>query len=154
GTSEMHPQALSRIVPLIILLLVSRAHAGPDDADKLFSEGRALVKQGKYAEACPKLASSQKLDPAAGTLLALGDCYELNGQTGSGWTAFKAAETMARQANDTPRADESVRRMQLLEPKLSKLLIEVAPENQREGLDVRRDGNPVPSSLFGSAVPV
>lgn len=123
-------------------------------ADALFKEGRALVKAGRHAEACPKLAASQKLDPALGTLLALGDCFELDGQTASAWGTFNEAASNARKAGDTRRADEATRRAGLLEPKLSKLVVEVAPDARVEGLEVRRNGKPIDAAILGTAVPV
>ncbi|WP_437967094.1 hypothetical protein WMF04_47375 [Sorangium sp. So ce260] len=142
-----------------MLLLASRAGADPtaEDraaADALFREGRALVKQGKHAEACPKLAASQKLDPTAGTLLALGDCYQGNGQTASAWATFNDAGARARKSNDTMRAEEAARRAAALEPQLSMLVIEVAPEHRGAGLEVRRNEKPVEADLLGSAIPV
>jgi hypothetical protein len=146
-------------VLVVALSLAPRAQADPSAedraaADALFREGRALVKQSKYAEACPKLAASQTLDPIAGTLLALGDCYELNGQTASAWATFNDAEAMARKASDRPRAKEATRRAGLLEPQLSKLVVEMAPELRVEGLSVQRNGKPLDAALLGSAIPV
>jgi hypothetical protein len=46
------------------------------EAERLFREGRALVDKGDFANACPKFAESEKLDPAPGTLLSLADCEE------------------------------------------------------------------------------
>lgn len=134
----------------------SFAGSGEDKAaaDALFRAGRTLVKQGKFAEACPKLEASQKLDPATGTLLALGDCYESNGQTASAWTTFNDARAMARKANDTKRADEAERRAGLLEPKLSKIVIEVPQDTKTSGVEVRRNGKLVESAMFGLEVAI
>lgn len=146
---------------LLILSVTSAPQALADTtpeeraaADALFKEGRALVKQGNYAEACPKLVASQKLDPTAGTLLALGDCFELNGQTASAWATFNDARTLARANGKEARAAEAERRAGLLEPKLSKLVVKVAPESQAEGLVVKRNGKPLDAALFGAALPV
>ena len=55
--------------------------ANPALAQSLFEEGRQLMSNGKFAEACPKFESSYKLDPAAGTLLNLAVCHEKVGRT-------------------------------------------------------------------------
>ncbi|WP_437720879.1 hypothetical protein [Sorangium sp. So ce861] len=144
---------------VLSLSLAPRALADPtaEDraaADVLFREGRALIKQGRYALGCSKLVASQKLDPMAGTLLALADCYELNGETASAWATFNDAEAMARKAGDPRRSKEAARRADLLEPQLSRLVIEVAPEARIEGLEVRRNTKLLDAALFGSAIPV
>ena len=55
------------------------ARAG-DAAEKegraLFDEGVALGKQGRWAEACPKLAASLERFPGIGTRGKLAECYE------------------------------------------------------------------------------
>jgi len=123
-------------------------------ADALFRAGRALVKEGKYAAGCTKLEASQKLDPATGTLLALADCYELNGQTASAWNTFKDARAMARKAADASRADEAQRRADLLEAKLPKIVIEAPQGGHVEGLEVRRNGKLVEPAMYGLEVAI
>src|SRR4051812_21612851 len=144
---------------LVALSLTSgRVFAGPGEdkaaADALFKAGRALVKQGNFSEACPKLEASQKLDPAMGTMLALGDCYELNGQTASAWTTFNDARAMAKKANDKKRSDEAERRAGLLEPKLSKIMIEVPQDTRVSGVEVRRNGKLVEAAMYGLEVAI
>lgn len=142
----------------VVSFISHAVHAGPAEdraaAEALFRAGRALVKQAKYAEACPKLEASQKLEPTAGTLLALGDCYELNGQTASAWTTYNDAKYMAIKADDKKRADEGQRRAGLLEPKLSRIQVEVAKEARIDGFEVRRNGNALDPAMFGVPVPI
>jgi serine/threonine-protein kinase len=104
----------------------------------------------KYAEACPKLGASQKLDPAIGTLLKLGFCFTYTGQTASAWASFNDAEAMARKAGDRARGDEAAKRARELSPKLSKLVIESAAAD----VEVRRDGAVVDRGVLGTALPV
>lgn len=123
-------------------------------ADQLFKDGRTLVKAGAYAEACPKLASSDQLDPTAGTKLALGDCYELAGKTASAWATFSDAEATARRDGDTKREDEAKRRRDAIQPRLSMLVIDVAPEQRLPTLQVKRNGQPLTLAMVGSPLPV
>src|SRR5437868_1261848 len=65
-------------------------------SEALFSDGRKLMADKKYGEACPKFEASLKLDPGLGAMLNLADCYEKNGQTASAWAEFREASASAR----------------------------------------------------------
>src|SRR5258706_12663688 len=89
-------------------------------AQALFDEARGLMNEGKFGDACPKFAESQRLDPGAGTLLNLANCYAKNGRTASAWVTFKdaaAAADVKRRADWSQRARE---RATALEPLLSR----------------------------------
>src|SRR5262249_8946297 len=124
-------------------------------ADALYDAAGKLMKAGSFAEACPKLEASQRLDPGIGTLIRLGYCYAHPsvGKTASAWAAFNEAEGMARKAGDK-RADDAAKQARLLEPKLSKLLLDVAQETRGAGIEVLRDGKPVDAAVWGTALPV
>ena len=120
-------------------------------AQTLFDEGRALMTQKRFAEACKKLEASQKLDPGAGTLLNLASCYDQNGQTASAWITYKDAAV----ASGTRHPDwvaEANEQAATLEPKLSHLTITLGAPTP--GLEVRRDGVVVEPSTLGVALPV
>ena len=146
----------SFLVPFLIAGLATPLYAEPRTGDKttaeaLFSEGRKLMAAGKYAEACPKLEASLKLDSGVGTMLNLAECYEKNGQTASAWTEFREAISAARDAGSKDRADLARTRAAALEPKLSRLTV-VVPKGQVA--TVTRDGAQVESAAFGTPVPI
>jgi serine/threonine-protein kinase len=122
-------------------------------AQALFEQGRDLVLQKNYAEACPKLLQSLRLDPGTGTMLWLADCYEKNGQNASAWARFKEAAAMAAMAQD-PREKVARRRAADLEPRLAKLTISVPPEANVAGIEVRRDGLVVAAAELGTPTPL
>ncbi len=78
--------------------------SGSAAAQVLFEEARQLMSAGHYAEACPKLEESQRIDPGSGTLMNLADCYERTGRIASAWGAFLDAEAGARLVGNTARA--------------------------------------------------
>jgi serine/threonine-protein kinase len=123
-------------------------------AEVLFNEAKQLSATGRYELACPKFVESQRLDPTAGTLLNVGNCYERLGKLASAWGAFKEAEMMARNAGDTARGAEAVRRAEALAPRLPKLVIVVPPAARVPGFEVTRDGALVGEGQWGSALPV
>jgi hypothetical protein len=123
-------------------------------AEALFTEGQALLKAGKYAEACPKLAESQKIEPAVGTQLNLAVCLKGNGQLASAWSTFLAAASSARDAGQTQRADYARKEAAALEPSLGRLAIVPPSSPAPEGLLVSVDGTDVPRGLWASGLPL
>src|SRR5262245_58649864 len=123
-------------------------------AQALFEDARKLMSKGDYAAACPKFADSQKTDPAPGTEFNLANCYEKAGQTASAWATFKSAAASYRAHNRADWEQKARDRASALEPKLSRLTIVVPREANVPGLEIKRDGSPVGSSEYGSAIPV
>src|SRR5262245_57161497 len=90
-----------------LLLLVAPSRADPDveaRAAALFEEGRALFKEERFAEACPKLEESQRLSPSGGTLLNVAACHERLGKVATAWVEFQQALTAARVDGKDDRA--------------------------------------------------
>ena len=120
-------------------------------AQALFDEGRRLMTEGNFAAACPKLESSQKLDPGAGTLLNLATCYEKNGQTASAWVTYQdaAAASGERHPDWAERARAGAA---ALAPILSRLTVTVP--TKVDGLEIRRDGSVLDDATWGAPIPV
>jgi tetratricopeptide (TPR) repeat protein len=123
------------------------------EADALFLEGRALLQQGKVAEACAKLTRSNRIAPAVGTLINLGFCHEQLGRMLSAMEAYSEAEILARRAGDTKRATFAVERIADVSPRMMKLKIRVS-EPETPGLVVQRNKVDVPRTDFGVPVPI
>ena len=121
-------------------------------ATVLFNEAKRLAAAGNFADACPKLEESQRLDPAIGTEFHLADCNEHIGHLATAWATFQDVASVARASGQTARAQVAQKRAAALEPKLSKLTI-VAPKDVI-GLEVRRNGELLGSVLWGNAIPV
>ncbi|HVH43743.1 MAG TPA: hypothetical protein VM925_15420 [Labilithrix sp.] len=137
-----------------VLTLSTLAHADgePDDAaaaESLFQEGRKLMDEKRYADACPKFAASQKIAPAVGTLLNLADCHEKNNQLASAYTRFQEAAALAQQLGRPNREQTARERAARLEPRIIKLTI-----LSRGGIDVKLDGAPLDPAVLGTPRPI
>ncbi|WP_437736071.1 tetratricopeptide repeat protein [Sorangium sp. So ce1335] len=160
---KRHQACIARRVGLgLCAALISGAlpaWAQPSAADKataeaLFDAALDLMRQGRNEEACPRLEQSHRIDPGIGTLLYLAECYEKTGRTASAWATFRQAMSESRAAGQTERARKAQARADRLEPGLSKLTIEVAPEAVAvEGFSVSVAGKPLDRPLFGIAIP-
>jgi hypothetical protein len=120
-------------------------------AEALFGQGRDLMAQGKYAEACPKFADSQKQDPKSSTLLNLANCYEKAGRTATAWATYREAAALAKQEGQAEYVATAVKRADALFPKLSKMVVKV--NGPVEGIEIKRDGVIVTPSEWGAAIP-
>jgi serine/threonine-protein kinase len=123
-------------------------------AEVLFEQGRRLQEQGRDAEACARFEESQRLDPAVGTLLNLGVCYEKLGRTASAWAALRDASARAALAGEQRRAEAARAKADSLEPQLAKLAIASRGAGEVAGLEVRRDDVVVAPSSWGDPFPV
>lgn len=149
----MPMKSLAPWLPLAVLVWPSSALAqDAATAEVLFRDAKALMAEGKFAEACPKFAASQELDAGLGTLLNLADCHEKVGQTATAWAEFLEAAYQARSKNATAHEQVARERARLLEAKLVRLTI--AMEQPPPGIRVTRSGESVPAETFGVAAPV
>jgi serine/threonine-protein kinase len=144
---------------LAALALPAPAHAQASAGDKaaaeaLFDRGLTLMRKNEFREACQALEQSQAIERGLGTMLYLAECYEKLGRTASAWALFREAASEARAEGQTARAEQGAARATAIEPKLSKLTVQVAPGNLVAGFELFRDGQPVGRALFGVPVPV
>ena len=152
----MNYSRLLLCLPLLtapIALATTDAHAGEAAAaQELFTEARRLIKLGNWAEACPKLEESQRLDPGVGTQFNLADCDEHVGKTATAWALFLEAASASKNGGQKDREKAARARAAALEPKLSRITVLVRSADA--GLEVTRDGVAVGQAQWGSAVPV
>lgn len=122
-------------------------------ADALFAEGRDLLEKGRFIEACAKLAHSEELSPAVGTLLNLAYCYEQIGKLRSAMDAYTEAESLATAAGEAKRATFAKERFAAVEPRAPKLILRVVPP-EAPGLEIKRNGAPVAKSELDHPIAV
>jgi hypothetical protein len=160
--STFGPNAMRRSTFLALLLagagtlVAGRASAQPSGeqvAEKLFNEAITLVSAGKYADACPKLEESQRLDPALGTQFNLADCYEHTGRKGSARRLFIEVADAAKAAGKAEREKTSRERASSLEAIAPRLTIVVPPSSAENRLEVTVDGAPFPAVRWNRAQP-
>lgn len=150
----VRPLGALGIVALVALSTPARAQPMQNAAiaEALFRDGQSLLKAGKVAEACEKLSASLQLDPALGTLLNLAACHEKQGKVASAWAEFSDVAARAAQQGQKDREAYARGRVKALEPRLVRGSIVVA--EAVPGLEVKLDGNPVPSAAWGISLPL
>lgn len=123
-------------------------------AETLFADARALMREGRYAEACPMLADSQRLDAGIGTLLNLALCYRQIGKTASAWLTYREAAAAASSAGQLQRATYAREQAAELELRLLKLVLEISSEVRKSSPEIRLDGQIVPPGAWTSWIPL
>jgi hypothetical protein len=123
--------------------------ADPVTAEALFREGRRDVEAGNFVAACAKFEESNRLDPAAGTLLNLADCEETRGQLARAWQHFKELY------DELPPSDErrviAESRARILERRTPKLRVVLSAPYSAT---VKRDETLLGPASLGARLPV
>jgi serine/threonine-protein kinase len=135
----------------------ARPEPTPDQkaqAQLLFEKGKAAYDKGKCDEAEPLLAESNRIDPGIGTLLYLSDCREQLGKTASAWAGFLEAAALAKARNQAEREKIARESAAKLEPKLSRLRIDVDAQLKEIDAVVKRNGVVVSPLSYGEWLPV
>ena len=147
---------LRLLVAAAVLLVPLAAHAQNKKevvAEALFQEGKKLMADGKYTEACPKLAESNRLDPGAGALTALALCHKAEGKWASSWSEFKDVVSLARRDGRKDREQVALASIAELEPKLSRLTIEVDATTLAPQEEILLDDVPFQRAAYGQSLP-
>jgi hypothetical protein len=146
-------------LPALLALSAALSFAGRASAQSstaqaraLFKEARTLMDRERFEKACPKLEESLRLDYGMGTQFNLAHCWEKLGRTASAWGLFLDVASAANREGQAKRETAARERAAALEPKLTRLRIEVqAPV---EGLTVTRSGEEVRQAVWGEPMPV
>jgi hypothetical protein len=123
---------------VVALTLARQGFAAPTAVESalataLFKEGKTLMNEGRWAEACVKLSESQRLDPGGGTLLNLALCHEMEGKIATAWAEFNEALEIAQRQGRDDRVGFARSHIEKLEPKLPYVIVIVkdpAPEQE------------------------
>jgi hypothetical protein len=151
------PTTLLAVVLATVAPSVARADGTETDrqiAQSLFDDGRALLEAGRIAEACPKFAESQRLDPGGGTLLNLALCHELEGKTATAWTEFREALSIAVRDDRKDRQELANGHIATLAPKLTRLTVAVPDGIAAREPEVTLDRSRLPAAAWNTEIPI
>lgn len=134
----------------LLALAAGPAAAGDKDkADALFKQGKKLMAEKHYADACAAFEQSFALDPGIGGELNIARCYEEWGKIGRAYKAYQQAEDMATKAND-PRAPKIHELVVGLEPKVPHVTIKL-PKGATAKMEATLDGAPLDVGPVGAS---
>ena len=149
----------SRLAGVCVLFALARTARAdePSASDKhlaqsLFDQARALMDQGRYADACPRFADSERLDPGGGTLLNLALCYDKLGKLALAYDTYSEAISVAIAEHRREREKFARDRVAALGPRLPRLTLKIT--DVPAGMEVHLDGANVPLSAWGTAMTV
>jgi len=123
----------------------------PAAAESLFRDAKAAEQRGDYRSACAQFAESQRLDPAAGTLLNQADCEEHLGALASAWSDFVAARDQLAKGDD--RLPYAQQRIAALERRIPHLVVRL-PAGAPPGTRVVRGQVEIGAAAIGVPVAV
>ncbi len=121
------------------------------DAQALFEQGRAALEARDCVRAIPLFRKSQETYPARGTLFNLAQCEVELGRFASATQHYK--ELLTQLTPDDPRLPITQQRIAELEPRLPRLVIQLA-DGAPAPSEVLLDRAAMPQASLGSELPV
>ncbi len=150
----------SILISIIVALLLSASHVAAEPtaqqramAEALFNKGKEQMAAKNYDAACESFRESLRLDPDTATQFKLANCHERAGRTASAWSGYLEVVAMAKKEGRDDKVQAAQAEADRLKPKLSKLLIKVAPETKIDGMVIEIDGDPVGKAVWGTEIP-
>jgi hypothetical protein len=131
---------------------VAHAQSKAALAEGLFNDGKRLLDAGQVSAACGKFSESQNLDPAPGTLFFLATCHEKEGKLASAWGEYLEVAPQYARVGKAEKEQLCKDRAAALEPKLSRLTLNMADKPQ--GLTLTIDGKSLGEGLLGTPLPL
>jgi hypothetical protein len=129
-------------------ILPSGAWAVEPAALRLFTEGRALLREGRVEQAAARFRESLAVEETIGADLNLGDCEERLGNRAAASRSFEAAAALAERT-DPSRLPEARDRLRMLLPRIGFLTFRAKGPSPGE---VTVDGQALPGATTRWAV--
>lgn len=145
---------LSALAASPVMLASTPARAQPSQADVLFQEGLREMREGRYADGCPHIAESHRLDPVPGALFTLAECEAAWGKTATALTHYQSfIDTLTtlppgRRDRFGERRSLALEKMAALATVVPELTVDVAADAPAD-LVVKRNGVVVARSTYG-----
>lgn len=139
---------------------LGRSAAGQNAPDRvspavaLFDDAKEMMDKGHFAEACPKLAESQALDPQVGTMLNLALCYETVGKTASACMTWRDAAAAAALKAQIDREEFARERAEGVCGRVPRVTVRVVPQSRLERVELKINEAAVPRDRWGLPEPV
>ena len=136
-------------------MLLVTAHSAADSAtarsaEALFQEGKDLMSAGRLADACPKLAESQRLDPGTGTLMALAICHERQGWLASSVAEYRGALAQSERDGRDDRVSVARAALTRLEATVPRVTLSIPDEvTSLPGVRIIWAGRELPRASWG-----
>jgi hypothetical protein len=115
-------------VAITVVTSIAGAQDNTAAAQARFDEGLSLLRANRFAEACPKLEESLRLEAASGTKYRLAECYEGLGRLAAALRLYREVIEETRGANRPDREQQVRAKIEKVEPRVPRVTIVVPPQ--------------------------
>jgi hypothetical protein len=133
-------------------VLSTPARAVDPAAELLFQEGRQLLAEGHFVDACARFTQSFAVEASSGTLLNLALCNEKLGKEATALAQYRETARLAQSQGRADRAAAAIRKAEGLELTVARLAVK--PTNPGEGFKATLDDTSIGDDQLGVASPI